>query len=102
MSTKRLQALLDKRAALDAQIKQAQARQRAQDRKNDTRRKIIAGALALEHAAKEPNSDFSRTLLRLLETYVTGARERALMGLPPRDAESPGQDQDGLREQFGG
>lgn len=97
MSTKRLQTLLDKRAALDAQIKQAQARQRAQDRKDDTRRKIIAGALALEHAEKEPNSEFSRTLLNLLETYVTGARERALMGLLPLDAES-----DGLKDRFGG
>lgn len=83
MSNNRLAKLLEKKQQLQAQIKDLESRQRAQDRKNDTRRKIIAGALALEHLEKNPESPFARTLLRLLDEYVTRPAERSLFNLPP-------------------
>jgi len=48
-----------------------------------TRRKIIAGALALEHAEKNPGGEFSRTILGLIQRYVTTDRDRALFDLDP-------------------
>lgn len=61
--------------------KQHEARMRQRARKLDTRRKIIAGALALEHAKRD--EAFRNQLLALLERYVEGDTERALFGLAP-------------------
>ena len=84
----KLEALKKKRDALDAQIQAVSARQRAAERKADTRRKILAGALALEHAEKNPDSEFARKLFRLLDEYVTRPHERALFPtLPAHESE---------------
>ena len=55
------------------------------ERKKDTRRKIIAGALALEHGKKD--ATFSHKLNALIDEYVTAANERALFGLQPVKAD---------------
>lgn len=55
-----------------------------QQRKNDTRRKIIAGALALEHAQHDP--DFAATLAGLLNEHVTKPQDRALFDFLPERA----------------
>ncbi len=83
MTSSRIDKLLEKKRQIDAQIKDAQARDRAKKRKEDTRQKIIAGALALEHAERNPNSEFSLTMLRLIQEGVKTDRERALFGLDP-------------------
>lgn len=62
-----------------AQRHEALAKNRA--RKLDTRRKIIAGALALEHAKGDPV--FREQLYKLLDRYVDGESERQLFGLSP-------------------
>ena len=36
----------------------------------DARRKIVAGALALEHTIRNPGSEFARVLVRLLDEYA--------------------------------
>lgn len=54
---------------------------KTQERKLDTRRKIIAGALALEHILHD--ATYGRMFVRLLDTYVTRDGDRALFGLPP-------------------
>lgn len=93
MSTDRRQKLLEKKRQLDAQIKALEARERQADRKRDTRRKVIAGALALEHAAYD--EDFGRTLFRLLNRHVTRNQDRELFDLPEREEpEEPGQAND--------
>ena len=79
MTSSRLQKLRDKKAQLEAQIKDAAARERQQYRKDDTRRKIILGAFALEHLEKNKNSAFAKTLLPLLDEYVTRAQDRDLL-----------------------
>ena len=75
--------MLEERSKLDARIKDIQAREREEERKKDTRRKIIAGALALEHAAIDPDG-FGAALRDLLEKHVNRAADRALFDLPPR------------------
>ena len=82
MAQTKIEKLREKAAQIDAQIKDIEARQRSQTRKNDTRRKIIAGALALHHLDKNPDDTFSRKLLRLLDEYVTKTYERKLFDLP--------------------
>jgi len=83
MPDPRLEKLKQQQAQLAAKIKNIEAREREKERKNDTRRKVIAGALALHHMEKNPNSDFAKLLGRLLDEYVTRANERDLFGLPP-------------------
>lgn len=70
---------------LNARIASDKAKIREQDRKNDTRRKIIAGALALEHKDVE----FEATMRRLLDQYVIKPSDRALFDLPPLPAIDP-------------
>lgn len=90
MTSKRLQQLLEKRQKLDEQIRSQKARVRAEQtkrrRKEDTRRKIITGAIALEHASQNPDNDFARTLLNLLRAHVT-EQDRHLFDFPA-DVES--------------
>jgi len=81
MSNPRIDKLEQRKAQIEAQLKAARARDKTQKRKDDTRRKIIAGALALEHAEKNPNGEFARTILGLIQQYVTSDKDRALFDL---------------------
>jgi hypothetical protein len=76
MTTDRKAKLLERRAKLDAQLQAIEAREKERMRKLDTRRKIIAGALALEHA--EGNAAFAAELAGLLNRYVTRPDDRKL------------------------
>jgi hypothetical protein len=89
MSATRLQKLLDKRTQLDAQIRNLEARAKHQERRNDTRRKIIAGALALEHIRTNPSSEIAKRFQALLDEYVTRPYERELFGLAPLPDSTP-------------
>lgn len=82
MTQSRLEKLQLKKAQLEAQIKSIQSREQQQSRKKETRRKIIAGALALHHLEKNPDDPFSQKLKRLLDEYVLKPYERELFGLP--------------------
>ena len=73
--------LTQQRRQLDAQIEKHRARVRVQERKDDTRRKIIAGALALEHASIDPA--FREELHKLIRQHVTRDGDRALFNLTP-------------------
>ena len=83
MTTTRLEKLIAKRKQIDAQIQKANAVERQKRRKADTRRKIIAGALAIEHMELHPNGDFARELQNLMHQHVTRPKDRELMGLAP-------------------
>lgn len=79
-----LKATSDKKLAqLQARLKAEKARGREKQRKLDTRRKIIAGALALEHMDRNPDTEFARIMDRMIEQYTLGDRERALFNLSP-------------------
>ena len=58
--------LLAQREKLDAEIKALEARERAQKRKDDTRRKIILGGLVMKAATSEPN------IMGWLKTLASG------------------------------
>ncbi len=103
------QAIEDQRRKVEQatqRLKDMQSRARVQQRKDDTRRKIIAGALALEHTEKNPDGTFAKKMLALLDEYVLKAYERSLFGmapLPPDPAnQNTGQNagQPGLKGQF--
>lgn len=81
-----LEKLKLKRDQIDAQIKLKESRALQQARKDDTRRKIIAGALALEHTEKNPDGTFAKKMLALLDEYVISDRERKLFGMNPLPA----------------
>lgn len=83
MHDSHLEKLRQLQTRLAARIKDLEARERQKSRKHDTRRKVIAGALALHHMEKNPASAFARTLARLLDEYVTKPQERPLFALPP-------------------
>lgn len=103
----RLEKLRQQKAQIDAKIRGIEARQQQQTRKNETRKKIIAGALALHHLEKNPEDSFSKKLNSLLNEYVTKPYERSLFGLPdlPENlqneiANDPGNQTLDLRENF--
>ncbi len=78
-----VQAYQKKIDQIDAQLADLTARERLAERKRDTRRKVIMGALAGYHMRKNPSSDFAKKLAALIDEYVIGDRERALFDLEP-------------------
>ena len=89
-----------KQSQIKAQIQKAKAQARDTERKADTRRKIVAGALALEHMAHD--SEFAATMHRLLNRHVKRDSDRLLFGLdgtasgdaPANDAAESGKKAD--------
>jgi len=63
-------ALIKRRAELDARIRAVEAQERETERKRDTRRKIVAGAIALEQIARDPTGAFALQLKELLSQLV--------------------------------
>lgn len=86
-SQQKIDELNKRKAQIEALIQKEKAKARTEERKQDTRRKIIAGALALEHASIDPT--FGEQLHRLLDKYVTRPQDRALFDLPPPSDETP-------------
>src|SRR5271166_687353 len=62
--------LMQKRADLDAQLRGIEAQEREAERKRDTRRKVVAGAIALEQIARDPTGEFALQLTALLNQFV--------------------------------
>ena len=72
-------------AEIEAQLRALDAKAKESDRKNDTRRKVIAGALVLEDMEKNPNDPLAARLLYLLNAYVE-PRSRRPIPVPARVA----------------
>jgi hypothetical protein len=70
----------------NAAVQKYEGLKRRRERKLDTRRKIIAGAIALEHMKYD--AAFADAFQALLDRYVTKSPERVLFGLalPPLPA----------------
>ena len=75
MATDKLKKLLEKREALAARIRQQQNRQKAVERRADTRRKVLAGAAVLQWASKD--NDFSTRLMGELKNFLLRDADRA-------------------------
>ena len=65
-----------------AAVQKYETLRKARDRKLDTRRKIIAGALVLEHMKYD--ASFASDFNALLDRYVEKGPERLLFGLPAK------------------
>jgi large subunit ribosomal protein L7/L12 len=69
LDAKRAQ-LIEQKAKLEAQLRTLDAKKKLTERKEDTRRKVIAGALALEHMEQNPNDPFAVAMRELLTHFV--------------------------------
>ena len=70
-----------------AAVQKYESLKKRRDRRLDTRRKIIAGAIALEHMKHD--GAFASAFQSLLDRFVTKGPERGLFGLPPRAPQKP-------------
>ena len=84
----RLKKLRQQQEELAQKIRLEESRLKEQARKDDTRRKILAGAVALDLAGNHPQ--FRALLYEALELAVTAERDRVLMGLAVPQASGPG------------
>lgn len=75
----RLEELEAKERQLKARIQKQKAQVRGEERKRDTRRKIIAGAIALEHMAHD--IAFREKMGALIQEHVTRPEDRELFDL---------------------
>lgn len=73
-----LEKLKKQHEALMARIQACEARKRTIDRKEETRRKILAGAYYLDLARKEGRFEEIQTLMN---NYLTRPADRKLFGL---------------------
>ena len=81
---KKIEAQLEKLKQLKAQKQAIEARERSkqkeQERKDDTRRKILLGSLALK---KMQDDSEKAKIIADLNDYLTEDRDRLLFGLQP-------------------
>lgn len=82
MSSVTLEKLLQQQLKLDVKIKAVKARESYQERKNETRRKILAGAYILEKHRKD---ETMHLLSKELDWFLTRKNDRALFGLYKKD-----------------
>jgi len=81
--SERLKKLKQKHADLQLRIRQEQQKLVREERRKDTRRKILAGTEALAEAERNP--EWGQRLRSRLDEVLTHNRDRALFDLPPRE-----------------
>ena len=86
MASAKLEKLNEQRKAINARILREQNKLKGTERRNDTRRKILAGAVVLELATQD--NDYSKRLMQDLERFLTKYADRVLFNLPPLRAAS--------------
>lgn len=81
-ATTRLTKLEERRKQIDAQIQRIKSREQQQERKRDTRRKILIGAAVLERVK---NGRWLEDRLRvMMDEFLTKEVDRRLFELPPK------------------
>lgn len=87
MSTNKLDTLTKKRDQINAQIQAIKAREQAQHRKDDTRRKVLVGGVVLK-MLKTGEMPQER-LNQILDKHLEKEADRALFSLPPKNGDYP-------------
>ncbi|MGN2754983.1 hypothetical protein [Aliivibrio fischeri] len=77
--TTKLEQLKQKQSALLARIKQEEAKQKTKERKEETRMKILLGAMILEEM--KANTTTNEEIRKRLNIYLTKERDRGLFKL---------------------
>ena len=87
----RIKAQEQKLKQLKAQKQQIEARKRSAaakiTRQQDTRRKVLAGAMILEMMERDENT--RQRFMQRLDSYLTRPDDRALFGLPEKAVTAP-------------
>lgn len=83
----RLKKLRQQQEELAQKIRLEESRLKEQARKDDTRRKILAGAVALDLAGNNPQ--FRALLYQAFDQSIENERDRALLGLAGPSASVP-------------
>lgn len=81
-TVEQIERLKQRKAQLEARLQMLQARQRTHERKKDTRRKVLAGAMILHQVetGRFPREEF----LRMMSEFLVRNFDRALFDLPER------------------
>ena|ERR1700722_11045812 len=87
-----VKTLQQRLATAKQDLARALAAQKDEARRIDTRRKVIAGALALEHLEHNAGSEFGKVMFRLLDEYVLPKDRHLFEFLPQRDVPPASQD----------
>ena len=78
----RIRQLEEQRARINAEIQRVRSRESLEERKRETRRKILAGAMVLDRVARK---DLSEKLFKAdMDRFLEREQDRALFGLPKR------------------
>ena len=78
----RIRSLKEQRARITAEIQRVRSRESREARKRETRRRILAGAMAEAMLAR---GEWSEEEFRAdMDRFLERDRDRALFGLPPR------------------
>jgi cell division septum initiation protein DivIVA len=93
--TERLEKLAERKRRLGQQIDRMRAAVAQEERKQDARRKILAGSMAIAQAQR--SEEARQRLLAELDGYLTRDHDRALFGLGPlhSGADAAGKGEDG-------
>lgn len=75
-----LEKLLEKEKQLKAKIQAAKSRESEKQRKLDTRRKILIGAMIIE--GMKNSAEYEAKIKQNLDKYLTKNKDRVLFGLP--------------------
>lgn len=84
-----LKKLLEQRKKVDARINAKLAKKKVQERKNETRRKIIIGGIVMYHV-EEFDPELKGKIQQLLHRAVKKNADREFLGLPPMDEKKTG------------
>ena len=84
--SKKLDDLLKKREKLNAQIQKERNKYSQQKRKEDTRRKILLGALMMEMMKKGELDE--KKIRKRLDSFLTKEIDRKLFDFPPPNQEN--------------
>ena len=80
----RIRQLEEQRARINAKIQQVRSRESQEERKKETRRKILAGAMVLDRVARK---ELAEKLFKAdMDRFLERDQDRALFGLPPRSS----------------
>lgn len=83
----KLKKLLEKKQQLENRIKLEQNRLQKKERQDDTRRKILAGALMLEEYKNKPEE-----LKAKMDKFLSRDNDRELFGLPSKPSSNQPQE----------
>ena len=87
----RLRKLEEQRARINAEIQRVRSRESQEERKRETRRKILAGAMVLDRVARK---ELSEKLFKAdMDRFLERDQDRILFDLPKRQVSEKGTTQ---------